>query len=163
MKSGQLIFNGVLILIATALMISCATTPPYVAKEDEEIFGTWANTSYKYTMWGSKDYGYTLANYAQKIITKKDGTYEIYGGVEDMVPQFKFQYTITDKWTDSDSNIWYKIVSKHKSEYSERTRFGLNKIGNTGRTWEFVVSKDDYPTQIDLSHPEYRIYYRQEE
>ncbi len=84
-------------------------------------------------------------------------------GVNDMVPQFKFQYTITDKWTDSDSNIWYKIVSKYKPEYMERTRFGLNKISNTERTWEYIVSADDYPSQIDPNHPEYRIYYRQEE
>jgi hypothetical protein len=39
-ENGQLMFNGVLILIATALMKSCATEP-YVVKEDEEIFGTW--------------------------------------------------------------------------------------------------------------------------
>jgi len=162
MKSRKSILSSALILTVATLLVSCATEP-YAAKGDEEIYGTWINTSYKYTMWGSKDYHHTLANYAQKIITKKDSTYEIYGSVNDMVPQFKFQYTITDNWTDSDSNIWYKIVSQYRSEYSERIRFGLNKISNTGRTWEFNVSEDDCPTQIDPNHPEYRIYYRQEQ
>ena len=162
MKRRTSILIGTFILTVATLLESCATKP-YITKEDEEIFGTWVNTSYSYTIAGSDDYAQTLANYAQKIITQNDGTYEVYMGVGDIVPQFKFQYTITDKWTDSDGSIWYKIVSKYKSEYTERTRFGLNKINNTGRTWEYVVSVDDYPTQIDPSHPTYRKYYRQEE
>jgi hypothetical protein len=104
-----------------------------------------------------------MAVYTQKIITKPDCTYELYGSVTDMVNQFTFQYTITDKWTDSDGNILYKIITKYKTEYVEQTRYGLDKISNSGRTWEYVGSADDYPTQIDPNHPEYRIYYRQEE
>jgi hypothetical protein len=163
MKRRKSIFSSVPVLMAAVLIVSCATTPFYVAKEDEEIFGTWVNRSYSYTIAGSDDYALTLGNYAQKIITRNDGTYEVHMGVGDIVPQFKFQYTITEKWTDSDFNIWYRIVSQYHSEYTERTRLGLNKISDTGRTWEFVVSEDDYPTQLDTDHPGYRIYYRSEE
>ncbi|MBA7579484.1 hypothetical protein ES708_21355 [subsurface metagenome] len=161
MKSRKSILSSVLILMAAVLLVSCATKP-YVAKEDEEIFGTWINTSYSYSMGRDKDYSYRMAVYAQKIITKPDGTYEVYGSVTDMVHQLTFQYTITDKWADSDGNIWYKIITKYKTEYVEQTRYGLDKISNSGRTWEYVGSPDDYPTKIDPNHPEHRIYYRQE-
>lgn len=163
MKSRKAILIGTVILIAAALIGSCVKTPSYEAKEDEEIYGTWVNTSYSDTMQEGDDQAHTLANYAQKIITTNEGTYEIYNGVNDIVPISKIQYTITEKWTDSDSNIWYKIASKYKTEYTERARLGLNKIDNTGSTWEIVIAKDDYPTQIDPNHPEYRIYYRQVE
>ncbi len=163
MKRRKSIFSSVLVLMAAVLIVSCATTPPYAAKEDEEIFGTWTNTSYSYSMSRGKDDSYRMAVYAQKIITKPDNTYEIYGSVNDMVHQIVFQYTITDRWADSDGNIWYKIITKYKTEYVEQTRYGLDKISNSGRTWEYVGSPDDYPTKIDPNHPEYRKYYRQEE
>ena len=163
MKRKNSIFCRVLVLTAAVLIVSCAKKPPYVAKEDEEIFGAWINTSYSYSMSRDKGYSYRMAIHAQKIITKPDGTYEIYGSVNDMAHQLVFQYTITDRWEDSDGNIWYKIITKYKTEYVDQTRYGLDKISNSGRTWEFVGSPDDYPTEMDTNHPEYRIYYRQEE
>ncbi|MBW8003044.1 MAG: hypothetical protein FVQ80_13665 [Planctomycetes bacterium] len=160
MKIRKSILDGAL-MMAAALIVSCATKP-YMAKEDEEIFAAWVNTSYNSIARG-KDDSYIMAGYAQKIITKPDGTYELYGSVTDMVHQLTFKYTIIDKWTDSDGNIWYKIIAKYKTEYMEQTRYGLDKISNSGRTWEYVGSANDYPTKIGPNHPEYRIYYRQEE
>ena len=149
--------------MAALIVLGCTTTPPYVTKEDEEIFGTWVNTSYSYSMGRDKDYKYRMAVFAQKIITKADNTYEIYGSVNDMVHQLVFNYTITDRWEDADGNIWYKIITKYETEYLVQTRYGLDRISNSGLTWEFVGSPEDFPTEIDPNHPEYRIYYRQEE
>jgi hypothetical protein len=163
MKRRRPIFWIIRGLMAAVLVASCATTPSYEAKEYEEIYGTWINKSYSDTMQQGYDQAYTLANYAQKIITTDEGTYDIYNGLNDIVPIFKIKYTITEKWTDSDGNIWYKIVSEYETEYAERTRLGLNKIDHTGSTWEIVIAEDDYPAKLDPSHPEYRIYYRSEE
>ena len=158
MKNRKSILNGALILMAAALIVSCATKP-YVAKEHEEIFGVWVNTSYSYSM---STYGSSrMSVYAQKIIINPDGTCEVYGSLSDNIPHFTYQYTTTDKWTDSDGNIWYKIIGKYKTEYIEQIRYELDKISNSGRTWEHVGSADDYPTEIDPNDLEYRIYYRQ--
>ena len=161
MKSRKSILSSVLILMAAVLIVSCVTTP-YVAKEDEEIYGTWINTSYSYSM---STYGSSrMSVYAQKIIINPDSTCEVYGSLLDKIPHFTYQYTITDKWKDSDGNIWYKIIGKYKTEYLEQTRYELDKISNSsGLTWEYIGSADDYPAKIDPNHSDYHIYYRQEE
>lgn len=159
MKRREFAFISVLVLMAAVLVVSCAKKPPYVAKEDEEIYSTWINTSYSYIMGtgGSS----RMSIYAQKIIIKPDGKCEVYGSPIDKIPQFTYQYTITDKWTDSDGNIWYKTISKYKTEYQEQTRYELNKISNSGRTWEYVGSVDDHPAKIDPKNSDYHIYYSQ--
>ena len=157
MKSGQLIFNGVLILIAAALMISCATKP-YVAKEDEEIFGTWVNTSYRQGMGASY-----WASYWQKIVHNPDGTIEGYMYAVD-IAHFTGAYAIIAKWTDSQGNILYKLMTRWGDKTSgETTLYELHRVSNSGLTLEYITSLDDYATEIDPNHREYHIYHRQEE
>ena len=126
MKSGQLIFNGVLILIAAALMISCATKP-YVAKEDEEIFGTWVNTSYRQGMGASY-----WASYWQKIVHNPDGTIEGYMYAVD-IAHFTGAYAIIAKWTDSQGNILYKLMTRWGDKTSGETTLYELHIAASGR------------------------------
>jgi len=150
MKSRKSISNGALILMAAALIVSCAKKP-YVAKEDEEIYGTWVNTSYGTT----KDF------FSQKRIYKPDGTLEEYGGMAD-IAHLAYKYTIIDKWTDSEGNIWYKLITEYGDKtYGSRPAYELRKISNSALTLEFVFSMDNYPTEIDPNHRYYFIYYRQ--
>ena len=157
MKSRKSILSSVLILLATVLILSGAPKP-YVPTEDEEIFGIGINTSYRAGM-GVSYWGW----YPQKIIYNPDGTVESYGAAGD-IAHLTGKYTIIEKWTDSEGNILCKIITKWGDKaYGETTLYELHKISNSGLTWEYITSLDDYATEIDSNHPEYHIYYRPEE
>ena len=152
MKTRNLILSVILIFAVLVLLISCATgKKAYVAKENEEIYGTWVNT----------EYGTMEALFSQKRITNPDGTWEEYGGMADIAYR-TLKYTIIDKWTDSEGNIWYKLITEYGGKaYGAKPFYELHKISNSGLTWEFVSSTEAYPTEIDPDHPMYFIYYRQ--
>ena len=152
MKTRNIILRVILIFAVLVLLISCATgKKAYVARENEEIYGTWVNTSYGTT----KDF------FPQKRIINPDGTLEEYGGMAD-IAHFPGKYTIIDKWTDSEGNIWYKLITEYGGKtYGAKPFYELHKISNSGLTWEFVSSTEAYPTEIDPDHPMYFIYYRQ--
>ena len=72
-------------------------------------------------------------------------------------------FLITDSWTDSEGDSWFK-VEWHIGAYVEGAKarqYKLSKISNAGRTLEFVLSKIEYPTEIDPKHSDYHIHYRQ--
>jgi len=145
------LISGVILPLAVLLLIASCAKKPYVAKEDEEIYGTWVNTSYGTT----KDF------FSQKRIYKPDGTLEEYGGMAD-IAHLAYKYTIIDKWTDSEGNIWYKLITEYGDKtYGSRPAYELRKISNSALTLEFVFSMDNYPTEIDPNHRYYFIYYRQ--
>lgn len=158
MKSNESVSIIVITLVTAALILSCAKTPPYVAKEDEEIFGTWINTSYTQGMGASY-----WASYWQKVVHKPDETIEGYMSAVDMV-HFTGTYTIVAKWTDSEGNILYKLMTKWGDKtYGETTLYELHRVSNSGLTLEYITSLDDYVPEIDPNHREYHIYHRQEE
>ena len=150
MEARKLI-SGVILPLAVLLLIASCAKKPYAAKEDEEIYGTWVNTSY----------GTTKDLFSQKRIYKSDGTLEEYGGMAD-IAHLTYKYTIIDKWTDSEGNIWYKLITEYGDKtYGSRPAYELRKISNSALTLEFVFSMDNYPTEIDPNHRYYFIYYRQ--
>ncbi len=153
MKTRNLILSVILIFAVLVLLMSCATgKKAYVAKENEEIYGTWVNTEY-----------HTSEIYflPQKIITKPDGTFEMYDGMAD-IAHLTYKYTIIGKWTDSEGNIWYKLITEHGGKtYGAKPFYELHKISNSGLTWERASSTEAYPTEIDPDHLMYFIYYRQ--
>ena len=107
---------------------------PYVPKDKEELYGTWVNKEY-----------------ANKYINSKwdfnsDGTWASY---RDTVgePIWAGQYSITEKWTDAEGNIWYKI--KWHNKWSGGSGFGLIKISDSGETMEAAYEEGDYPVKID--------------
>jgi hypothetical protein len=124
---------------------------PYVAKDNEELYGTWVNPNYSSVQAdGASD---------QKIIFRTDMTFELFRwllGKE--VCFWTGPYRITDKWTDSKANIWYKI----HWEYIYNEQYRLFKISNSGKKCEFVNDPIEYgyPKKIDPESISYRVYYR---
>ncbi len=88
-------------------------------------------------------------------------TWEEDGGMADIAYR-TLKYTIIDKWTDSEGNIWYKLITEYGGKtYGAKPFYELHKISNSGLTWEFVSSTEAYPIEIDPDHPLYFTYYRQ--
>ncbi len=114
----------------------------YVAKDYEELDGTWVNMD-------------ADAGPPQKIISYP-GRFEVFGSAESKTAMVTGSFWITDKWTDSEGNIWYK------TEFVEfgKKNYELSKISNSGKTWEFVYSSSKYPTKIDPENATYSIYHR---
>jgi hypothetical protein len=121
-----------------------AEEKPYVAKDNEEIYGTWVNMDYKPD---------AVPN--QKVIIYP-GRFGTFGSAESKTAMVTGSYWITDKWTDSEGNIWYK------TEFVEfgKKNYELSKISNSGKTREFVYSSSKYPTKIDPENATYHIYHR---
>jgi len=149
MEERRNIMKTILALILSLTLVaftadSIAGEWGYYAKDNEELYGTWINMDYK-------------GMPAQKIVTKPDGTEDIFMSANLKKPSYKSRYLITGKWTDSESNIWYKIHwvgDWHKEGYS------LIRISNSGKTSE-SVSDTKYPSEIDPKNNLYRKYTRE--
>jgi hypothetical protein len=148
MKTRSLVSILILVLALLIVVGSCATgKKAYVAKEDEELFGTWINPDY--------DASWIHA----KIVVKPDGTWSEYKMSYDDKPLLKGEYTINDKWTDSDGYNFYKIIlTAHYMPY-----YILSKIDKTGNVYEDLWSTVEMPSEFDPDNKLYiyRIYYRQ--
>lgn len=145
MKS-LLAFILCLVFVAiSGIVPAVGSETPYVAKDKEELYGTWVNMDYG---WG----GYT-----QKLIIYPDGKVEYFSLADDKMGTYEARYLVTRKWSDPEGNIWYKI---HWVGSWGREGFSLTKISNSGKTREFVSDDSEYPTKIDPEHLQYRIYYR---
>ena len=150
MKTRMLI--SILILVLAVLIISegCATEKKVTKRDYRFISGTWLN----------EDYNSRLFN--AKLIMHPDGKFDRYNRTSDSGIKEYGYYTIIDKWKDSESNIWYKmhiwqgeVVEGHPSMYE------LDKFSDSGKVWEWIILRGDFPTEIDENHPWYHIYYRQ--
>jgi len=153
-------FSLTLIFILTTSIIigGCATgKKTYVATEDEELYGTWVNPDYDDTTGGQP--GRTVI---------ENGTYEVFALTNITRWLIRGEYTITDKWTDSEGNTWYnyKVTKLWYQTNVTRTDplYGLAKISDSGRTLERAYSGIDYPQEINPDALEfiYQIHYRQE-
>ena len=127
----------------------------------EELFGTWINDEYKGS---TAPHGINVYN--------PDGTYEV-GRKEPASWEKDVEiseggwhmwvygtYTIADKWTTADGNVWYKVQYNF---YDLDKVYTLMKISDSNNTLEIIVSGIDYPEEIDHDADpyHYRIYYRQ--
>jgi len=117
-----------------------------VAQEKDEILGTWLNTEYK--------------RHPQKWIFSPDETCEVYNSESAPSPFFEATYTIAEKWTDSEENIWYKLKATGKLGKQKAEWYYLARISDSGKTLEYVYHPVDYHKELDPNHPSYRIYYR---
>ncbi len=141
MKTRTLI-SGLILIMAVFVLLAGGS-------KKEEYYGTWVNT----------DYDRSILTIRAKIIHNHDGTLIKYMSTSDTEPYETATFTIEDKWTDSEGNIWYKILYTETEQIL--SNFELTKISDNGTTLELVISIIDYPTEIDLNDSEYRIYYRQ--
>ena len=144
---------SILILVLAVLIItgSCATDrKAYVAKENEELYGNWFNSEYNDSI------------RAARHIINADGTIQLHTTDDSPRVVAIHLYTITDKWYDSEGNIWYKQVWIYKTAYRTLdTIYEIVRISNSGKTLELIFSEYDFPKGITADHPHYRIYYRQ--
>lgn len=94
---------SILILIVLSLIFTgsiASGQDSYMVKEDEELFGTWINTEYDETLLMSK------------VVIEPDGSWDEYKMSFGDEKYFKCEYTVREKWTDSDGNTLYKIIIK---------------------------------------------------
>jgi hypothetical protein len=121
----------------------------YVPTETEEFYGTWVNPEYKPK---------ASSGFSVKLVYNSDGRWEAYNFEDTSTPTWSGSYTIIDKWTDSEGSVWYKVAWETRGgSYGGKN---LVKISNSGNTCEVAQSGTDYPTEIDPTHPNYRIRYR---
>ena len=132
----SVIFLTVLALLAFNSSQSHASDKnAYVAKESEELYGTWVNEEYndspRSAIWEFK----------------ADGTFFKYRKTTDDISYEDGTYTITDKWTESNGDVCYKIFLK--IDYLAMSGYELRCINNSGSSMEAASSSSDYPTRID--------------
>jgi len=129
------------------LVMLLSTVSVLVAANTEEYCGTWVN----------KEYEASLGKSAVFILTP-DGKYASYEKESDALTSHEGTLTIKEKWTDSEGNLWYKVI--FSPTFVAVTRYGLMKLSNSGKTLESVRSRRQVPTEIDLNSATYRIWYR---
>lgn len=141
------------IVLTCGLMLGSCSPSKYVAKANEEIFGTWTNEKMS----------------AQKSVIGADGG-KLYLKLTDETPYAESTGEWISKWTDSEGNIWYKSLnSRSKGPYSGFKFAELDKLSKSGTVLESVwtaPSSDEelknpkYPTKIDPQDSSYNIYFK---
>jgi hypothetical protein len=136
--------------ISLFLFFGCAARH-YTLKNNEEIFGTWVSDK----------------SNPQKLIMLPNATWEEYIYQSDVSPTYKGTYEATEKWKDSEGNIWYKqIVTSTFGLGKSGKSLELDKIDKSGNTWELVYTEigrfdpNSFPRQIDKKDSSYRVYER---
>ena len=157
MKTYLVFLTGVLAMLALILLEGCAPSKP-----KEEIYGTWTNDT-------STNTYVIMSGHIQKVVINPDGKWKEYSNISDSDYLQEGTRTIDSKWTDSEGNIWYKIVmvvTDGKLADPGTTAQELDKLSKSATVWESVfalvgkVHPELYPTSIDPKTSNYRIYYR---
>jgi hypothetical protein len=135
--------------LGTTLMVffgnAFAGDKAYVPKDNEELYGTWVNMDYK------------TGVPPQKLTYNSDGIIGSSIYAESRMLMWDTRQQITDKWKDSEGNIWYK---GHWVANSGEEGYSLYKLSYSGKICEYIFDHNKYPTKIDTEHRNYRIYYR---
>jgi hypothetical protein len=151
LKPRTLMSILILVFAMLIMMGSCATSKKaYVAKEDEELFGIWINFQYDGT------------NKYSKVQINPDGTWFEYINSYDEKPPFRGEYTIIEKWTDSEGYIYYKTIVE-RNDVASDPLYILSKIQKDGNVYEDIWTTLHMPEEFDTEKMLYlyRIYYRQ--
>lgn len=122
-------------------------------EDSEDLYGTWVNPEYD-----------TISGLAVKRVFTPDGTWAKYERI-DTDARISGTFTITDRWTDGNQNIWYKVAVVHPRTGKY---YLLAKLSNSGTALECACSIFDYPTAVEANSRagnqepivEYSIYYR---
>ena len=102
----------ILIIIAFSTNFSKASDKKaYVATENEELYGTWVN----------EDYNSSPRSAIHEY--KANGTWVVYRKTTDEISYKDGTYTITDKWTESNGDVCYNLLSAHKECHFFRVYF----------------------------------------
>ena len=155
MKTRTLIL--VVLIIAVLIIAGSCATEKLATKKSETLYGTWINENYNNST--------GIIKHFAKEIRNPDGTFAFYNNEFDTNPLFIGKFIITDSWTDSEGNIWFK-EEYYIGAYFEGKKvseLGLTKISNSGKTLERVITgpRGGYPIEIDPTNVYYHIHYRQ--
>jgi hypothetical protein len=141
-------------------MLGGCATGKYVAKPNEEIYGTWTNDQ--------PPPAHSKTVNTQKEVISADKN-KLYYHISDESPMSEGTEVITSKWIDSDGNIWYKTLLAYTSGTANGIKYQvLYKLSKSATVleleWSMVGDFDpsQYPTKIDPKDSEYRILYRTE-
>jgi hypothetical protein len=137
-------------LSALALSIAALVFIGSVCAASEEFFGTWVNPDYN------------TETLCAKVVCNPDGTQLSFGTIDTTVVRYRGKFSITEKWTDAEGNIWYKVIATSSVGGYSETSYGLYRIRNSGATMESVGSRAEYPKELNPKHPSYNIYQRQQ-
>jgi hypothetical protein len=128
MKTYLVIALSVLVLILTGISLAGA----------EELYGTWKNEDCNTT------------DCFAKLVFNQDGTCSSYDTTTTKNMRWMASFEITEKWTDTDGNIWYKLSTTIKGPYGTEAHYWTVNISNSGKSLEYGVSSSDYPKEKDL-------------
>ncbi len=143
----------ILALILSLLLIGCASQQIESREPKEPLHGTWENRDYAKPVHDPEEAAFNII-YPSQIVFTPDGKFTPRGVLAQALGVTP--YRITSKWTDSEGNLWYKVVIKFEGEV-----YLLIKVDSSNKILELSTSPDDYPTEIDMKrHPTDRIYYR---
>ena len=148
--------------VALAMLTGCGPGQ-YTPKPNEELYGTWINTSYSGHYDPSK-------NDPQKEIIDSNG-YHVFRFVDDAGQYFAGAETIISKWTDSEGSIWYRTYKGAWSDVNGKTVVPhfLYKLSKSATVRESVFAIRDtynpgaFPSKIDSHNTTYMIYSRAKE
>lgn len=131
-------------LIALAICFSLVLYAGVTLSESDEICCTWVNTKYE------------TGKTPHKIMFHYDGTYATYTkSSTEAIARGMFQ--IVKKWTDSEGQVWYKIVMH---DPAQGKKYKLARVSEGGKKLEFVCNSDKYPTAIKTEESGYCNYLR---
>jgi len=133
----------------------------YVPKPNEELYGTWTNTT---------EVGKMATRVPQKEI-HSPGEVQTFERLSDKAPSWEATEQIDTKWTDSDGNVWYKtfgtITLGWMKGYKSQKLIKISKSGTMLEAVETEVAELDsslYPSRItDSNDVDYYIFYRNAE
>jgi hypothetical protein len=140
--------------ILFALMIGCASTP-IAGKDQEPIFGTWANNEYMSGYW------------VWRFIYQPNGQVLTWsnGKLADQPNNYEGRFTIDKKWVDSEGNTWYRSAEKvciaPYSEGKAIKEYGLIKVRVAGSVLEGEWSTVDFPKEFGALGNQHFLFYRQ--
>ena len=139
-------FSTVSVLVSVALaLISCHPSRS-AATKNEQLYGTWVSE-----------------RSPEKIVMHSDGTFQSYLYRSDKSTWANGQFWIISKRLGNQNVIWYQINYLDKYP-SDTKRKELGKLDMSTKVWEFDndfvgdFEKDSFPTKIDKSHGNYRVY-----
>lgn len=148
-RTGVLI--SILCLIVLIILGSCATMKSPDKLTYERFCGIWINEGYEPKP--------GVITPSSKLTMNPDGTYISYESIMQSGPTSVGYYTVEDRWTDSEGNSLYHVIT---DAYYRDIQYELWRIDKYNSVFELNFSNLGYPEAIDPEDKRstYRKYYR---
>ncbi len=155
MRDAARVLSVCLCCLVPLLAVTCTTSRAAV-KPDDSFYGTWVNKEYE----GRGDL-------SVKFVHSPTEKTWFWDHLSDPEPIDVAEYVITEAWTDSDGNHWYKARWTTTSNPSTPATpvykgFSLIRTNASGSVYEEAWSQAGYPKELTLIGGNYGIWHRQE-